>query len=68
MSHAGEEQRHEWWYMSEMQPCEMVVFKGCDSERWGKGWRCPHTAFRLPEGEQEQARESIEARVVCFWE
>ncbi|KAF2830930.1 hypothetical protein CC86DRAFT_344076 [Ophiobolus disseminans] len=68
MSHEGEEQRHEWWYMSEMQPDEMVVFKGYDTARDLAGWRCPHTAFRLEGSEGEEPRESIEARIVCFWE
>ena len=68
MSHEGERNRHEWWWMSEMQPTEMVVFKGYDTGRGEIGWRCPHTAFKLPGSGQEQARESIETRVVCFWE
>jgi len=59
---------HEWWYMSGMQPWEMVVFKGLDSKREERGWRCPHTAFRVEGSEGEEARESIEARVVAFWE
>jgi hypothetical protein len=68
MSHREEVQRHEWWYMSEMQPWEMVVFKGFDTKREEMGWRCPHTAFRLEGSEEEESRESVEARVVCFWE
>jgi hypothetical protein len=68
MSHAAEEQQHEWHYMSEMQPDEMVVFKGFDTKQDMPGWRCPHTAFRLEGSESEATRESIEARIVCFWE
>jgi hypothetical protein len=64
----GKGQMHEWWYMNEMQPWEMVVFKGLDSERGQKGWRCPHTAFRIEGSEGEEARQSIEVRAVCFWE
>ncbi|KAI4926692.1 hypothetical protein J4E85_006987 [Alternaria conjuncta] len=64
----GEGKGHEWWYMSGMQPWEMVVFKGLDSKREERGWRCPHTAFRVGGSEGEEARESIEARVVAFWE
>ena len=59
---------HEWWYMSGMQPWEMVVFKGLDSKKEERGWRCPHTAFRVEGSEGEEARQSIEARVVAFWE
>jgi hypothetical protein len=69
LSHAEMEgQKHEWWYMSDMQPWEMVVFKGLDSQREKAGWRCPHTAFRVERTEGEEARESVEARLVCFWE
>lgn len=68
MSHAAAEQQHEWYYMSEMQPDEMVVFKGFDTKQDMPGWRCPHTAFRREGSEGQAARESIEARIVCFWE
>jgi hypothetical protein len=68
MGHTDKEEQHEWWYMSEMQPDEMVVFKGFDTKQDSMGWRCPHTAFRLKGSEKEAARESVEARVVCFWE
>lgn len=64
----GDRKMHEWWYMSGMQPWEMVVFKGLDSKREEKGWRCPHTAFRVEGSEGEEPRESMEARVVAFWE
>lgn len=67
MSHGGKVQRHEWWYMSNMQSWEMVVFKGLDSKREEAGWRCPHTAFRAKGSGDEEPRESIEARIVCFW-
>jgi hypothetical protein len=68
MSHKEEEQRHEWYYMSEMRPDELVVFKGYDTKQDKPGWRCPHTAFRLRGSKGEEPRESIEARIVCFWE
>lgn len=68
MSHADEKEAHEWWYMSQMQPDDMVVFKGFDTKQDIPGWRCPHTAFRVKGSEKEEARESIEARVICFWD
>lgn len=67
MSHSGKEDRHEWYYMHEMKPHEVVVFKGYDTKQDLPGWRCPHTAFALPGTEGLPARESIEARAVCFW-
>ncbi|ORY01748.1 hypothetical protein BCR34DRAFT_91109 [Clohesyomyces aquaticus] len=68
MSHAKEEQQHDWYWMSDMQPNEVVVFKGYDTEQNLPGWRCPHTAFVLPGTEDLPPRESIEMRVVCFWD
>ncbi|KAH7092263.1 hypothetical protein FB567DRAFT_516869 [Paraphoma chrysanthemicola] len=68
LSHGAAEQKHEWWYMSEMQPDELVVFKGLDTKRDEPGWRCGHTAFRVEGTEGEEPRESIEARIVCFWD
>jgi hypothetical protein len=69
MSHGEKDKQvHEWWYMSNMQPWEMVVFKGFDTKKETPGWRCPHTAFRLPGCEGGDPRESIEVRIVAFWE
>lgn len=68
MCHAKNEQQHQWYYLSEMMPDEIVVFKGYDSDQGQPGWRCPHTAFKLPDSEDEVPRKSIEARIVCFWE
>ncbi|KAJ4295121.1 hypothetical protein N0V90_007131 [Kalmusia sp. IMI 367209] len=67
ISHREEGERHEWWYMSAMRDDEIVVFKGYDSLREG-AWRCPHTAFELEGTEGLRSRESIEVRIVCFWE
>lgn len=68
MSHAAEEQTHRWYYMKNMQPDEMVVFKGMDTDRRLPGWRCPHTAFAIGDTEGLPPRESIEVRAVCLWE
>lgn len=68
MSHAQDTQQHRWYYMSEMKDDEIVVFKGYDSDQSKAGWRCPHTAFHLPGSDKKGPRESIEARIVCFWE
>ncbi|KAF1833008.1 hypothetical protein BDW02DRAFT_648733 [Decorospora gaudefroyi] len=62
-----EQQQHAWYYMSEMEPHSIVVFKGFDTKQEKPGWRCPHTAFALPDTNDELPRESIEARIVCFW-
>ncbi|KAF1930530.1 uncharacterized protein M421DRAFT_99821 [Didymella exigua CBS 183.55] len=67
MSHTEKKQQHQWYYMAEMTPEEIVVFKGYDTEQTRPGWRCPHTAIKLPDSDHETPRESIEARIVCFW-
>lgn len=61
-------ERHAWYWLSDMRPDEIMVFKQLDSVRDKPGWRCPHTAFVLPETENLPSRESIEVRAVCFWE
>jgi hypothetical protein len=67
MSHREEKDTHEWRYMSAMEPDEMVAFKGFHTKQDMPEWRCPQTAFRAKGTEDEDARASIEARVVCFW-
>lgn len=67
ISHAQNDQQHQWHYMSEMTPDEIVIFKGYDTDQSKPGWRCPHTAINLLESDHEPPRESIEARIVCFW-
>lgn len=68
MCHGEEGPQHRWYYMSDMTPDDIVVFKGYDSDQSQRGWRCPHTAFELPGSEQQTPRKSIEARIVCFWD
>jgi len=68
MSHTEAEDRHAWYYMHEMQPDELVVFRNYDTKRDVPGWRCPHTAFEIPGTEDLPVRESIEIRAVCFWD
>jgi hypothetical protein len=60
LSHGAEVQAHQWYYMSGMRDDEIVVFKGFDTKRESPGWRCPHTAIKLPNTENEEPRESIE--------
>lgn len=68
MSHGEEKQQHQWYYMSGMTPDDIAVFKGYDTDQGKSGWRCPHTAITLPDSDHEHPRESIEARIVCFWQ
>jgi hypothetical protein len=56
-----------WWYFSNMQPSDALLFKFHDSDH-SKTWRCPHTAFRDTSFANANIRESIECRSVAFWE
>ena len=56
-----------WWYFSNMQADDVLLFKFHDSDH-SRTWRCPHTAFHDPSFADAQIRESIEVRSVAFWE
>lgn len=56
-----------WWYFSNMQPDDVLLFKFHDSDH-SVTWRCPHTAFRDASFPDANIRESIECRSVAFWE
>ncbi|KAG8167019.1 hypothetical protein KVR01_002708 [Diaporthe batatas] len=71
LAHTEKEEKHKWYYVHEMNPNEMFLFKGCDS-RQGEpgftGYAGAHTAFALPDSQDQPPRESIEARFFCLWE
>ncbi|MGX7895560.1 CmcJ/NvfI family oxidoreductase [Tsuneonella sp. HG222] len=56
-----------WWYFSNMQADDALLFKFHDSDH-SRTWRCPHTAFIDPSFPDANIRESIECRSVAFWE
>lgn len=56
-----------WWYFSNMQADDVLLFKFHDSDH-SVTWRCPHTAFRDSSFPDAKIRESIECRSVAFWE
>lgn len=56
-----------WWYFSNMQADDVLLFKFYDSDH-SVAWRCPHTAFRDASFPDANIRESIECRSVAFWE
>jgi len=56
-----------WWYFSNMQADDVLLFKFHDSDH-SVTWRCPHTAFHDPSFAHANIRESIEVRSVAFWE
>ena len=59
---------HSWYYISDMAPTEIAVFKGYDSERDGPCCFTPHTAFQVPDlPPNTPGRESIEVRAVAVY-
>jgi hypothetical protein len=58
---------HRWWYFSNMQVDDVLLFKFHDSDH-SVTWRCPHSAFVDTSFPDANIRESIECRSVAFWE
>lgn len=59
---------HRWFYVSDMQPHELLLFKCYDSQKEGVARFSPHTGFSNPECPAEfSPRESIEVRTVAVY-
>lgn len=58
---------HRWWYFSNMQIDDVLLFKFHDSDH-GTTWRCPHTAFHDTSLPDAQIRSSIELRAVAYFD
>ncbi|KAH9883002.1 hypothetical protein J1614_000368, partial [Plenodomus biglobosus] len=58
---------HTWYYLSQQEPDEVLLFKIADSRTDVRAKYCPHASFWL-EGEEREGvlRESIEVRVLVF--
>lgn len=55
---------HDWWYMAEQTPEEVLLFLQHDS----KGAQVvAHTSFALPGPEPDEVRESIEVRLMVVY-
>lgn len=59
---------HRWYYLSNMEPEDLLVFKGFDSDI-PDSMNAMHTAFEIP-GASDQAvpRTSVEARFFAFFD
>lgn len=57
---------HRWWYFSNMNRDEVLLFKFHDSDET-KARRVPHTAFYDPSAYQPTSRQSIEFRGVAYF-
>lgn len=61
--------RHRWYYFSEMQPGETLVFSGFDPSRGPTYQMVPHIAFDHPHCPPDApARNSIETRVLAVFD
>lgn len=58
---------HRWWYFSNMDRDDVLLFKFYDSDH-SVTWRCPHTAFHDTSLPNAKIRESIEVRAVAYFE
>ena len=60
--------QHRWYYYSEMEKDEVLLFKQWDSDRTLSGRLCFHTAFSDPNASKDTApRESIEIRAIAYF-
>jgi hypothetical protein len=60
---------HQWFYVSEMQPNEVLLLKCYDSRADGRARFMPHTGFRNPACPSSFVpRESIEARTLVVFD
>ena len=57
---------HRWWYFSNMNRDEVLLFKFYDSDKT-RAWRVPHTAFHDTSFANAVTRESIEFRTVAYF-
>ncbi|RAH46238.1 uncharacterized protein BO95DRAFT_412688 [Aspergillus brunneoviolaceus CBS 621.78] len=55
-----------WYYRHAQTPEWVTLIKCYDSKTDGRARRVPHSAFVIPGTENEEARESIEVRVLVF--
>lgn len=62
---------HRWYYKSEQQPDDVMLFIQFDStKRMDMPRRCPHAAFKNPGLDEsgEEPRISIEVRAMVFYD
>jgi len=58
---------HQWHYLSEQTPEEVMLIKCFDSKVDGRARRVPHSAFVDEEFGDAEPRESIEVRTLVFY-
>merc|ERR1712176_747970 len=58
---------HQWYYFTEMDKDEAILFKQMDSDWTKTGRNCFHMSANDPNIENYAPRESIEVRAICYW-
>lgn len=59
--------KHKWYYISDLDVDEALVFKQYDSKLDGRARQTPHSAIQT-ERDHGPVRQSIEVRCLVFWE
>ncbi|KAI8960793.1 hypothetical protein F5Y11DRAFT_358163 [Daldinia sp. FL1419] len=59
---------HRWYYKHAQRPDDVLLIKCFDSSEGVPARRAPHSAFEDPEYKDGEARESIEARALVFYD
>ncbi len=70
MSKPKNQDDHEWYFVPEQKPHEVLMFKFADTESQYDSevaGACGHGSPFIVGTEDEEPRESIEARVLAFW-
>ena len=68
-----EGKQHQWLYLEEQEPEEVLVLKVFDSEAWVKDKRgtvmpgAGHSAFKLPNQDRSVGRRSVEVRFIMVY-
>jgi len=65
--HVRPNEKHRFYYLNEQTPEEVLMIKCFDSKLDGRARRCPHSAFRDEEREDEESRESVEVRCLLMY-
>ncbi|KAF2404966.1 hypothetical protein EJ06DRAFT_485398 [Trichodelitschia bisporula] len=58
--------KHKWYFKRYQQADEVLIFKGFDMQ--GNARAAPHSAFKDPEHEGDELRESIEIRALLIYD
>jgi hypothetical protein len=58
---------HRWYYMPDMEPDDLILFKGFDSDA-PDAMNAMHSAFSNPLGQNGVPRRSMEARLIAIYD